>query len=146
MKKSLKPYHDKLKAMFAQHNPPPPESEPPKDEPITEAVEPITVGPEPIVPPEFDQKALTEEVAKQVGWQMGDEAPGRVTNRKIVNKTMVWATISGWSEQVLVSVHDHAEWPAGSPIKCYYKGADADGRLVFNSRVRGPKWKRRGGR
>ena len=142
MKSTLKAHRDKLKALFAQHNPP--ESEPPKDEPPMD--EPVAVGPEPTDPPEFDQKTLTEEVAKQVGWQVGDEAPGRVTNRKIINKNMVWAAITGWSEDVLVSVHDHTEWPAGSPIKCYYKGADADGRLVFNSRVRGPKWKRRGSR
>ena len=142
MKSTLKAHRDKLKALFAQHNPP--ESESTKDEPPMD--EPVAVGPEPTDPPEFDQKTLTEEVAKQVGWQVGDEAPGRVTNRKIINKNMVWAAITGWSEDVLVSVHDHTEWPAGSPIKCYYKGADADGRLVFNSRVRGPKWKRRGSR
>ena len=146
MKSTLKTHRDKLKALFAQHTQPAATPEPPKDEPLTVTDEPITAGPEPVDPPEFDQKALAEEVAKQVGWQVGDEAPGRVTNRQIINKNMVWAAISGWSEDVLVSVADQTEWPAGSPIKCYYKGADADGRLVFNSRVRGPKWKRRGAR
>ena len=142
MKSTLKSHRDKLKALFAQHNPP--TQEPPKEEPPMD--EPIAVGPEPTDPPPLDEKALTEEVAKQVGWTVGDEAPGRVTNRQVINKNMVWAAISGWSEDVLVSVADQTEWPAGSPIKCYYKGADADGRLVFNSRVRGPKWKRRGAR
>jgi hypothetical protein len=145
MKSTLKPYHNKLKALFAQHvegRPP----EPPQDKPLTETVEPIAVGPEPTDPPPYDEKALTEEVAKQLGWQVGDEAPGRVTNRKIVNKNYVWATVQSWSDDVLVSVHDRSEWPAGSPIKCYYKGTDSDGHLVFNSKEHGPKWKRRGAR
>ena len=146
MKSTLKPYHNKLKALFAQHNPPPPEAKPPQDEPSTEASEPIPVGPEPTDPPPYDEKAFTEEVAKQVGWQVGDKVKGKVTNRQMVNKNRVWATVSGWSEMVQVSVHSQAEWPAGSEIKCEYVQANSDGHLVFNSKERGPKWKRRGSR
>ena len=146
MKSTLKPYHNKLKALFAQHNPPPPESKPPQDEPSTEASEPISVGPEPTDPPPYDEKAFTEEVAKQVGWQVGDKVKGIVTNRQMVNKNRVWATVNGWSEMVQVSVHSQAEWPAGSEIKCEYVQANSDGHLVFNSKEHGPKWKRRGSR
>lgn len=140
MKSTLKAHRDKLKALFAQHNPPESESskqEPPKDEPITS-------GPEPISPPEFDHKALTEEVAKQVGYQVGDEVVGKVTNRQMVNRRFLWALVPDWSEQVMVAVHDQAEWPAGSRIRCQYVQANSDGHLVFNTKERGPKWKRRG--
>lgn len=146
MKKSLKPYHDRLKAMFAQHSQSHVESSQPEDEPITEAPEPIAVGPEPTDPPAHDEKALTEEVARQVGWQVGDPASGKVMNRQMVNKNRVWAMVTGWSEMVQVSVHDQAEWPAGSTIKCEYVQANSDGHLVFNSKEHGPKWKRRGSR
>ena len=142
MKKSLKPYHDKLKALFAQHTQPAATPEPPKDEPLTETDEPIAAGPEPVDPPEFDQKALAEEVAKQVGWQPGDKVKGLVTNRQMVNKRFVWATIPGWSEQIMVSVHAQWEWPAGCEIQCEYVQANSDGDLVFNSKKHGPKWKR----
>jgi len=137
MKSTLKSHRDKLKALFAQHNPP--ESEPPTEEPPT-------VGPEPTEPPPFDEKALTEEVAKQVGYQVGDEVVGRVTNRQMVNRHYVWALVPDWSEQVLVSVHDQGEWPAGSRIRCQYVQANSDGHLVFNTKEHGPKWKRRGSR
>ena len=139
MKSTLKPYHNKLKALFAQHSQSHVESKQSPDEPITEA-------PEVIVPPEIDHKALTEEVAKQVGWQVGDKVTGRVTNRQMVNKNFVWAMVPDWSDQVLVSVHSRDEWPAGSPIKCEYVNANSDGHLVFNSKEHGPKWKRRGAR
>jgi hypothetical protein len=146
MKSTLKPYHNKLKALFAQHLQSAPEDSPPKDEPITEADEPIAVGPEPTDPPAHDEKALTEEVAKQIGWQVGDKVTGAVSNRQMVNKNRVWATVPGWSEQVQVSVHSRDEWPAGSRIKCEYVQANSDGHLVFNSKEHGPKWKRRGSR
>jgi hypothetical protein len=142
MKSTLKAHHAKLKALFAQHTTP--ESEPPKVEPPMD--EPIPVGPEPIDPPPYDEKAFTEEVAKQVGWQVGDKVKGKVTNRQMVNKNRVWATVNGWSEMVQVSVHSQAEWPAGSEIKCEYVQANSDGHLVFNSKEHGPKWKRRGSR
>jgi hypothetical protein len=136
MKSTLKASRDKLKQMFSQHMRP-------TDAATTEAPEPISVGPEPTDPPPFDEQALTEEVAKQLGWNVGDEAPGRVINKQMINKHFVWAMVDGWSEPVKASVGDREEWPAGSPIMCYYKGADADGCLVFNTRVRGPRWKRR---
>ena len=142
MKSTLKSHRDKLKALFAQHNPP--ESEPPKDEPPTD--EAPTVGPEPVDPPPFDEKALTEEVAKQVGYQVGDEVVGQVTNRQMLNRHYLWALVPDWSEQVMVAVHDQAEWPAGSRIRCQYVQANSDGHLVFNTKERGPKWKRRGAR
>lgn len=131
MKKSLQPYHAKLKAMFAQHARSVAESSPP---------------PLPEPEPPSDQKEVTEAAAQQVGWRQGDEVKGKVTNRQMVNKNRVWATVPGWSEQVQVSVHDQSEWPAGSPIACQYVYANADGHLVFNSKEHGPKWKRRGSR
>jgi len=137
MKSTLKAHRDKLKALFAQHNPP--TQEPPKEEPPT-------VGPVPINPPPLDEKALTEEVAKQVGYRVGDEVVGQVTNRQMVNRHYLWALVPDWSEQVLVAVHDQAEWPAGSRIRCQYVQANSDGHLVFNTKERGPKWKRRGAR
>jgi hypothetical protein len=146
MKSTLKPYHNKLKALFAQHIQSSVETSQPDDEPITESVEPIAVGPEPTDPPPHDEKALTEEVAKQIGWQVGDKVTGAVSNRQMVNKNRVWATVPGWSEQVQVSVHSRDEWPAGSRIKCEYVQANSDGHLVFNSKEHGPKWKRRGSR
>ena len=146
MKSTLKPYHNKLKALFAQHIQSNVETSQPDGEPITEADEPIAVGPEPTDPPAHDEKALTEEVAKQIGWQVGDKVTGAVSNRQMVNKNRVWATVPGWSEQVQVSVHSRDEWPAGSRIKCEYVQANSDGYLVFNSKEHGPKWKRRGSR
>jgi hypothetical protein len=148
MKSTLKPYHNKLKALFAQHIRPTAESSQPQDEPITEMVEPIVTvtGPEPTDPPPHDEKALTEEVARQIGWQVGDKVTGAVSNRQMVNKNRVWATVPGWSEQVQVSVHSRDEWPAGSRIKCEYVQANSDGHLVFNSKEHGPKWKKRGSR
>jgi hypothetical protein len=89
---------------------------------------------------------LTEEVAKQIGWQVGDKVTGAVSNRQMVNKNRVWATVPGWSEQVQVSVHSRDEWPAGSRIKCEYVQANSDGHLVFNSKEHGPRWKRKGAR
>lgn len=131
MKSTLKAHRDKLKALFAQRNPPPTDEAP-------------TVGPEPVDPPPFDEKALTEEVAKQVGYRVGDEVVGKVTNRQMVNRRFLWALVPDWSEQVMVAVHDQAEWPAGSRIACQYVQANSDGHLVFNTKERGPKWKRRG--
>ena len=146
MKSTLKPYHNKLKALFAQHIQSNVETSQSDGEPITEADEPIAVGPEPTDPPAHDEKALTEEVAKQIGWQVGDKVTGAVSNRQMVNKNRVWATVPGWSEQVQVSVHSRDEWPAGSRIKCEYVQGNSDGHLVFNSKEHGPKWKKRGSR
>lgn len=143
MKSTLKPYHNKLKALFAQHNPPPPEAEQPKDEPPTEASEPLAVGPEPIDPPPYDEKAFTEEVAKQVGWNVGDEVSARVSNRQMVNPRFVWASVSGWSELVKVAVGSQSDWPAGSTIHCQYVRADSSGNLEFSTKERGPKWRRK---
>jgi hypothetical protein len=139
MKSTLKPYHNKLKALFAQHIQSNVEDSQSEDEPIA-------VGPEPTDPPAHDEKALTEEVAKQIGWQVGDKVTGAVSNRQMVNKNRVWATVPGWSEQVQVSVHSRDEWPAGSRIKCEYVQANSDGHLVFNSKEHGPRWKRKGAR
>lgn len=149
MKSTLKAHRDKLKALFSQKS-----AEVINPDTITVMdVKPgcfypdsLIVGPEPVDPPPLDEKALTEEVAKQVGWQVGDKVTGRVTNRQMVNKNFVWATVPNWSEQVLVSVHSKEEWPAGSSIKCEYVHANSDGHLVFNTKEHGPKWKRRGSR
>lgn len=137
MKSTLKAHRDKLKALFAKNNPP--TQEPPKEKDAP------TVGPEP-VDAEFDHKALTEEVAKQVGWNVGDEVQARVSNRQMVNRHFVWADVEGWSELVKISVHDRDAWPAGSKLWCQYVKADSEGFLVFNTKERGPKWKRRGAR
>jgi hypothetical protein len=134
MKTTLKASRDKLKQLFAQHNQP-------QDEPITET--PTIVGPEPDDPPPFDERAFTEDVARQVGWGVGDEVQATVSNRQILNKDYVWATVDGWSDLVLVSVHRGADWPAGSRVWCQYAKANSDGYLVFNTKERGPKWKRR---
>ena len=149
MKSTLKPYHNKLKALFSQKA-----AEVISPDTITVmdvkpgyfADEPAAVGPEPTDPPPHDEKALTEEVARQIGWQVGDKVTGAVSNRQMVNKNRVWATVPGWSEQVQVSVHSRDEWPAGSRIKCEYVQANSDGHLVFNSKEHGPKWKKRGAR
>jgi hypothetical protein len=143
MKSTLKPYHNKLKALFAQHSQSTVESKQSPDAPITEEPEPIAVGPEPTYTPAYDEKAFTEEVAKQVGWNVGDEVQAKVSNRQMVNKHFVWASVEGWSELVMVRVHDQAAWPAGSTLWCQYVQANSDGNLVFNTKERGPKWKRR---
>jgi len=163
MKTTLKASRDKLKQLFAQHIRPTVEHSQPQDEPISAPLPistisvtstkwsstrwppeaPITVGPEPADPPPYDEKALAEQVAKQVGWKQGDEAPGRVSNRQMLNKHFIWASVTGWSELVKVGVHSQAEWPAGSSIRCQYAHADSDGFLVFDTKQRGPKWKRR---
>lgn len=132
MKSTLKASRDKLKALFA-HN-----SQPTDDPP--------TVGPEPSDPPPFDEKELAETCANQAGYSVGDEVEGSVTNRQMVNRHYVWASVPNWHQQVLVAVHDHGEWPAGSRIRCQYVQANSDGHLVFNTKEHGPKWKRRGGR
>jgi hypothetical protein len=136
MKSTLKAHHNKLKALFAQHSQSTVESKQPPDEPIA-------VGPEPTEPPPHDEKALTEQVAKQVGWNVGDEVQAKVSNRQMVNKHYVWASVEGWSELVMVRVNDQAAWPAGSTLWCQYVQANSDGHLVFNTKERGPKWKRR---
>jgi hypothetical protein len=139
MKSTLKTHRDKLKALFAQHSQSNVESNQSPAEPVTEVV----LGPEPVDPPPHDEKALTEEVAKQVGWSVGDEVQAKVSNRQMVNKNFVWAAVEGWSELVMVRVHDQAAWPAGSTLWCQYVNANSDGHLVFNTKERGPKWKRR---
>jgi|688.fasta_scaffold1364047_2 hypothetical protein len=136
MKSTLKAHHNKLKALFAQHSQSTVESKQPPDEPIA-------VGPEPTEPQPYDERALTEQVAKQVGWNVGDEVQAKVSNRQMVNKRYVWASVEGWSELVKISVHDRDAWPAGSTLWCQYVKADSEGCLVFNTRERGPKWKRR---
>ena len=143
MKSTLKNHRDKLKQMFAQHIRPTVEGSQPPDAPMTEAAEPMVVGPEPTYTPAYDEKAFTEEVAKQVGWNVGDEVQAKVSNRQMVNKHFIWATVEGWSELVMVRVHDHSAWPAGSTLWCQYVQANSDGHLVFNTKERGPKWRRK---
>jgi hypothetical protein len=143
MKSTLKAHRDKLKRMFAQHVRPTVEGSQPQDESITEEPEPIAIGPEFTYTPAYDEKAFTEEVAKQVGWNVGDEVQAKVSNRQMVNKNFVWATVDGWSELVMVRVHDQAAWPAGSTLWCQYLNANSDGHLVFNTKERGPKWRRK---
>jgi hypothetical protein len=143
MKSTLKAHRDKLKQMFAQHIRPTVEDSQPSDEPITEKPESIAVGPEPTEPPAYDEKAFTEEVAKQVGWNVGDEVSARVSNRQMVNPRFIWASVTGWSEPVKVAVGSQSDWPAGSTIHCQYVRADSSGNLEFSTKERGPKWRRK---
>jgi hypothetical protein len=151
MKSTLKPYHNKLKALFAQHvegRPP----EPPQDEPVTEAVEPpAPASPYPVdsggpVPHYSDKKAFAEYVAKQNGFVLGHKVTAKVSPKKIQNNHYVWISVPGWSELCLMSVKTQEEWPAGSGPKCEYVQANSDGTLVFDTKERGPRWKRKGAR
>lgn len=150
MKSNLKPYHNKLKALFAQHIQSNVEDSQPEAGPITETVEPPT--PESLYPvdsggpaPHYsDKKAFAEYVAKQNGFVLGYKVTAKVSPKKIENNHYVWVSVPGWSELCLMSVKTQEEWPAGSGPKCEYVQANSDGILVFNTKERGPRWKRKG--
>jgi len=159
MKSTLKPYHNKLKALFSQNAA---EVISPDtitvmdvkpgyfaDEPTTEP--PAPVSPYPVdsggpAPHYSDKKAFAEYVAKQNGFVQGYKVTAKVSPKKIENNHYVWVSVPDWSELCLMSVNRQADWPAGSGPKCEYVQANSDGILVFNTKERGSKWKRKGAR
>jgi hypothetical protein len=93
--------------------------------------------------PMTDQQ-LAETAAKQVGLQPGDEVTGAVLPKKIPNGRLLFVSVPDWSESVICSVQNAADWSAGERIKCVYVKADAEGRLVFENRdgIRRNRWRR----
>jgi hypothetical protein len=109
------------------------------------AAEPAKPTPEAILKasPVTDQQ-LAETVAKQVGYQPGDQVTGAVLPKKIPNTRLLYVSVPDWSEPVICSVQNAADWSAGERIKCVYVKADAEGRLVFENRdgIRRNRWRR----
>jgi len=89
-------------------------------------------------------RQLAETAAKQVGYQIGDEVTGAVLPKKIPNGRLLFVSVKDWSEPVICSVQNAADWSAGERIKCVYVKADAEGRLVFENRdgIRRNRWRR----
>jgi hypothetical protein len=87
---------------------------------------------------------LAETAAKQVGFQPGDEVTGAVLPKKIPNGRLLFVSVPDWSEPVICSVQNAADWSAGERIKCVYVKADLEGRLVFENRdgIRRNRWRR----
>ena len=101
MKPNLKPYHNKLKALFAQHTHTVPESSQPKDEPTIEPAAPVS--PYPVdsggpAPHYSDKKAFAEYVARQNGYVPGFEVTASVSPKKIENNHFVYILVPNWSE------------------------------------------------
>jgi hypothetical protein len=93
--------------------------------------------------PVTDQQ-LAETVAKQVGYQPGDQVTGAVLPKKIPNTHLLYVSVPDWSEPVICSVQNAADWSAGERIKCVYVKADTEGRLVFENRdgIHRNRWRR----
>jgi hypothetical protein len=159
MKSTLKPYHNKLKALFSQRSA---EVISPDtitvmdvkpgyfaDEPTTEP--PAPTSPYPVdsggpAPHYSDKKAFAEYVARQNGYVPGFEVTASVSPKKIENNHFVYILVPNWSELCLMRVKTQEEWPAGSRPDCQYAQANSDGTLVFDTKQRGPRWKRKGAR
>ena len=109
------------------------------------AAEPAKPTPEPTLKaaPVTDQQ-LAETVAKQVGYQPGDQVTGAVLPKKIPNTRLLYVSVPDWSEPVICSVQNAADWSAGERIKCVYVKADTEGRLVFENRdgIRRNRWRK----
>jgi len=109
------------------------------------AAEPAKPTPEAILKaaPVTDQQ-LAETVAKQVGYQPGDQVTGAVLPKKIPNTRLLYVSVPDWSEPVICSVQNAADWSAGERIKCVYVKADTEGRLVFENRdgIRRNRWRK----
>ena len=92
----------------------------------------------------LNDQQLAEIVAKQVGYQPGDQVTGAVLPKKIPNTRLLYVSVPDWSEPVICSVQNAADWPAGERIKCVYVKADTEGRLVFENRdgIRRNRWRR----
>ena len=149
MKSTLKPYHNKLKALFAQHIQSNVEDSQPEVEPTVEP--PAPTSPYPVdsggpVPHYSDKKAFAEYVARQNGYVPGFEVTASVSPKKIENNHFVYILVPNWSELCLMRVKTQEEWPAGSRPDCQYAQANSDGTLVFDTKQRGPRWKRKGAR
>ena len=149
MKSTLKPYHNKLKALFAQHIQSNVEDSQPEVEPTVEPPAPTSPyhvdsgGP---APHYSDKKAFAEYVARQNGYVPGFEVTASVSPKKIENNHFVYILVPNWSELCLMRVKTQEEWPAGSRPDCQYAQANSDGTLVFDTKQRGPRWKRKGAR
>jgi hypothetical protein len=93
--------------------------------------------------PVSDQQ-FAETVAKQVGYQPGDQVTGAVLPKKIPNGRLLYVSVPDWSEPVICSVQNAADWSAGERIKCVYVKADTEGRLVFENRdgIRRNRWRK----
>jgi hypothetical protein len=93
--------------------------------------------------PVTDQQ-LAETVAKQVGYQPGDQVTGAVLPKKIPNTRLLYVSVPDWSEPAICSVQNAADWSAGERIKCVYVKADTEGRLVFENRdgIRRNRWRK----
>jgi hypothetical protein len=149
MKSTLKPYHNKLKALFAQHIQSNVDDSQPEAEPTVEP--PTPVSPYPVdsggpAPHYSDKKAFAEYVARQNGYVPGFEVTASVSPKKIENNHFVYILVPNWSELCLMRVKTQEEWPAGSRPDCQYAQANSDGTLVFDTKQRGPRWKRKGAR
>lgn len=149
MKSTLKPYHNKLKALFAQHIQSNVEDSQPEVEPTVEP--PAPTSPCPVdsggpAPHYSDKKAFAEYVARQNGYVPGFEVTASVSPKKIENNHFVYILVPNWSELCLMRVKTQEEWPAGSRPDCQYAQANSDGTLVFDTKQRGPRWKRKGAR
>jgi hypothetical protein len=126
----------------------------PISQPAAEPAKPIpspTPEPSPAPKPEAILKAtpvsdqqFAETVAKQVGYQPGDQVTGAVLPKKIPNTRLLYVSVPDWSEPVICSVQNAADWSAGERIKCVYVKADTEGRLVFENRdgIRRNRWRR----
>jgi hypothetical protein len=149
MKSTLKPYHNKLKALFAQHIQSNVEDSQSEVEPTVEP--PAPASPYPVdsggpAPHYSDKKAFAEYVARQNGYVPGFEVTASVSPKKIENNHFVYILVPNWSELCLMRVKTQEEWPAGSRPDCQYAQANSDGTLVFDTKQRGPRWKRKGAR
>jgi hypothetical protein len=149
MKSTLKPYHNKLKALFAQHiqsnvGDSQPEAEPTVEPPAPTSPYPVDSGGP--APHYSDKKAFAEYVARQNGYVPGFEVTASVSPKKIENNHFVYILVPNWSELCLMRVKTQEEWPAGSRPDCQYAQANSDGTLVFDTKQRGPRWKRKGAR
>ena len=95
MKSTLKPYHNKLKALFAQHIQSNVEDSQPEVEPTVEP--PAPASPYPVdsggpAPHYSDKKAFAEYVAKQNGYVPGFEVTASVSPKKIrtITSSISW--------------------------------------------------------
>jgi hypothetical protein len=115
-------------------------------QPVSQPIsEPAENPPEAILKatPLNDQQ-LAETVAKQVGYQPGEQVNGSVLPKKIPNTRLLYVSVPDWSEPVICSVQNAADWSAGERIKCVYVKADTEGRLVFENRdgIRRNRWRK----
>lgn len=99
---------------------------------------------EDLKPAPMTDQQLAETVAAQVGYQPGDQVTGVVLPKRIPNTRLLYVSVPDWSEPVICSVQNAADWSAGERIKCVYVKADTEGRLVFENRdgIRRNRWRK----